>query len=357
MKKIILLIICLFFLNGCYDYVEIDDLVIISGILIDYKDNQFQITSQVLENESESKVKVYTNKCNMIDECISEISKLSNKDIFISHLKVLIITENVIKNNVNYYDFFLRNSKSKMNFDVYYVENKYKDELLNIYKDGKGSSLYLKDLIKFNNKIFSSSSPLPFLELMYKKMEYGITPIYPNIVINNNNNEKSLYLQDLVVFNDNYKKILLNDQEGIYYNIVSNKCNKTNLLFDCDKDKYSLTINNAKTKYKWKNNTLYLNIKLSTKLNNYNCKYDLNKSDSIKKLTTISNNQIKKNILNLINKSKNNNVDFFGFGNYIYKHDKRYFDFKNKNWNNEVKKLNIKVNIDTTITSIGELRK
>ena len=70
MKKILILLSIIFLMSGCYDYVEIDDLVIVTGILIDYNDNQYEVTSEVIENEKESKVKVFTTKCTTIDECI-----------------------------------------------------------------------------------------------------------------------------------------------------------------------------------------------------------------------------------------------------------------------------------------------
>lgn len=356
MKKIIIILIILL-LTGCYDYVEIDDLVIISGMLIDYQDNKYKITSQVIENESETKIKVFTTVADTIEECISEISKLSNKDIFISHLKVLIITEDLIKSNKDFYDFFLRDPKSKMNFYIYYVDNKYKDEILNIYKDDNGSSLYLKDLMVFNNKIFSSSTPVSFLDLTQRKMEYGIDSIYPNISIKENNNEKILYLENLVTFNNKNEKIILNDKNGIYYNMLINNIKKTIINIPCNNGNFSININNQKTKFKWKNNTFNINIILTGKINSYNCKYDLNKSDSIKKLTNLTNNEVKQNVNKLINISKENKTDFIGIGNYIYKHDKDYFDFKNRNWNDNLKNIKIKINVDSTITSIGELRK
>ena len=40
MKKIIVLLIVILVISGCYDYKEIDDIGLISGILIDYKDNK-----------------------------------------------------------------------------------------------------------------------------------------------------------------------------------------------------------------------------------------------------------------------------------------------------------------------------
>ena len=311
-------------------------------MLIDYKDDNFIITSQIIENEKETNIKVYKTTGKTIDECISKISELSNKDIFISHLKIIILTEDLIKSKQDYYDYFLRNTKSKMNFDIYYISNKYKDKIMNIYKDNNGSSLYLKDMIKFNNNIYSSSTKLSFLDLLYKEKEH-ITPIYPNIEIKD---DELLYLKNLIIFDDKFNKIILDDKEGIYYNMLTNNLNKSTLTIPCNNNSFSIKINKSKTKFKWKNNTLYINIKLSSKMNNYDCKYDLNKSNTIKKLSSISDEQITKNINDLINKSKDNNVDFIGFNNYIYKHN-----------NKKISNYNIKVNVNTTITSIGELRK
>lgn len=357
MKKILILLCFIFLLSGCYDYVEIDDLVIISGMLLDYKDNNYVVTSQVIENESKTKIKIYTTECLQIDECIYELSKISNKDIFLSHLKVLILTESVINNGKDYYDYFLRDTKSKMNFYIYYVDDKYKDEILNIYKEDSGSALYIKDLMEFNNKIFSSSTPVSFLDLIYKKLEYGIEPIYPNLKVNKNNDEKILFLENLITFNNKKEKIVLNDIDGITYNMLSNKLIKTIITIPCDENNFSLIINDVKTDYNWKKSILKINTNLKGKMSSYTCKYDLGKSDNIEKLNSIVNQYIKKNINDLITKQIENNIDFLGFGLYIYKHDKNYFDFKNNNWNDNLKNLKIDIKVNTTISSIGEMRK
>ena len=356
MKKLLVLFSLIFLLNGCYDYVEIDDIVIITGMLIDYKDDEYEITAEVIENEGKTQVKVFTTKGKSIDECLHEISKISNKDLFISHLKVLILTESTITSNINYYDYFLREPKSKMNFYIYFVDDKYKKDILNIYKNNNGSSLYIKSLMEFNNKIFSSSTPVSFLDLIYKKMEYGISPIYPNLKIKEDNKEKNIYLENLIVFN-NKEKIVLNDLEGIIYNILTNNLNKTILTIPCDDNNFSIILSETKTKYKWKNNILNLNTSLNAKINNYTCKYSLDEQETIDKLTKMINNYLKDNINDLINISKKNNIDFIGFGSYIYKRDKNYFDFKKDNWNNNLKNIKFNIKVKTIIEGVGETRK
>lgn len=347
MKKILILFTIIFLLCGCYDYIEIEDLLIISGMIIDYKDNQYEITSQIIETEKETTVKVYTTTCDSIDKCIYQISKLSNKDIFISHLKILILTESTIKNKKDFYDYFLRDTKSKMNFYIYYVEDNYKDEILNIYKNNNGSALYIKDLMSFNNKIFSSSTPISFLDYMEMKLEYGIVPIYPNLIVKENNGEKVIYLENIVVFDNNFNKIILNDQEGIFYNIIKNKANKTIITIPCNNNNFSLVLDDIKTKYKCKNNNFKITTKIKSSISSYNCNYDLDDPKSIDKLSNIANNYIKNNINNVIDIAYNNNVDFIGISSYIYKHNKKHSDLKN---------ITTKVKVKTIINSIGEIK-
>ncbi len=356
MKKAFILFCIILMLSGCYDYVEIDDLVIISGMLIDYDDNKYEITSQVIENDGETKIKVFTTTCDSIDKCIYEISKLSNKDIFISHLKTIILTKNTITSNVDYYDYFLREPKSKMNFNVYYVDDEYKDEILNMYKENNGSAFYIKDLIEFNNKIFSSSTPLSFLDLIYKKVEYGIEPIYPNLKIKNNNNEKIIYLENIVTFNDKKEMITLDDKEGIFYNILTNKLNKSLITIPCDKNFFSIEIINSKTKFNW-DNVFNINISIEGKLSTYTCQYNLDDPNTIKKLSTLTSEYVNDNINKIIEIEKENNIDFIGIGNYIYKHNKNYFDFKNNDWYEELENIKFNIKTNTIINAIGEIRK
>ena len=69
MKKIILILLLLT-LTGCKDYTEINDLAIVSGIIIDYVDNKYEITSELIINDKESELQILTTKSTSIDEAI-----------------------------------------------------------------------------------------------------------------------------------------------------------------------------------------------------------------------------------------------------------------------------------------------
>lgn len=359
MKKIIIIIFMSFLLTGCFDYVEVDDLVILTGMIIDYKDNNFEVTSQLIKNEGKSEVQVLTTTGTTIEECIAKISKLSNKDIFISHLKVLIVTENVIKNNIDFYDYFLREPKSKMNFYVYTISDKDKDKVFKLKQEDIGSSMFIKDMMDFNNKIFSSSTPVSFLDLIYKKLENGIEPIYPNLIIKKNNDKDILYLENLIIYNDNKDKIVLNDEESVFYNLATHKVSETVINIPCsDNDKnFSLNLYFINSSNKWKDNTFNINVSTTGKISTYECKSNLDNNKTIEKLNELTNKYIEEKINHVVNIAKKNKADFLGIGNYIYKHDPKYFDFDKNDWNKNLEKINVNVNVETTIKFIGEIRK
>ena len=342
MKKTIVLIVFILIIGGCYDYTEIDDLSLITGMIIDYEDNMYKITTQTIENQDKTTTKQYTTKCYSIDECIYKISSFSNKDIFISHLKTLILTENTIINDTDFYDYFLREPKSKMNFLIYYIDNKDKDKLLNLYTNSNSNSLYLVDLTKFNQKIYSSSIKLYFLDYIQKKIDYGITPIYPSISIKDNR----IYLDKLVTFNNKKEKIELFN-EGIYYNLLKNNINKTILEIPCNNKNYSLEITNSNTKYNLTNSTLNVNTSLKGIISSYDCDFKLDSRENINKLSNLTNKSIEDNINKLIQISKDNDTDFIGLSSYVYKHT-------NKKLN--IKDIKTKVRINTIIESLGEMK-
>lgn len=355
MKKIIILFILILSLTGCKDYVEINDLAILTGIVIDYKDNMYEVTAQLIVNDKDSNIEVFKTKSNSINEAIAELSKLSNKEIFISHLKVLIVTDTVIKENIDFKDYFLRSSKSKMNFYVYVINNEISEKVLNVYKKNDGSSIYLEKIMKFNQNIFSSSTPLKFSDYAYYTYEKGYNLIYPKIKIVKNNNKEVLYLSNLTTFKDD-NEIELSENESIFYNIVSNKAIKATVTIKCDDNNFSVELQDIKTKYKWKNNKFTISNKTNSKVIDYKCKYDLTKKESIEKLNKLTSNYIKDNINNLLTFIKDNNKDVIGIGNYIYKHNKNYFKDKNK-WRNYLNNIEFKIDTKTNITSIGEIKK
>lgn len=355
MKKIILLILSILLLSGCTDYVEINELAIVTGILVDYKDDMYELTSQVIIIDKKSKIEVYVTKGITLDNALLQLSKIINKKIYITHLKILVITENIIKNKANYIDFFLRDSKSRMNFYVYFADDKDSKEVMNIYDDTDGSALYLDRMMIFNRKIFSSSKELEFIDLAHDSLEYGINVVYPVITTKENNEKERLYLDGFVSFNNKLEKLKLSEEDSIFYNIITNNTLRTLISVKCDDKLFTVDAKDASTKFKWKDNTFYIDTHIVGKVDNYECKYSLEDKKTNEILNKLFVDHLKAGVESVINLMKENNNDFLGVGNYIYKHDKDFV--KGKVWDDEIKNIKIKVSIDAAVISTGEMKK
>jgi len=100
MKKIFLLIFLLF-ITGCMNYNELNDLAIIKSIGIEYN-NDYYIYAEIIEDidkDNIPKTKVIKASGKNMDELFNNIKLLVNKEIYLDHIDLLILDENLNNNN------------------------------------------------------------------------------------------------------------------------------------------------------------------------------------------------------------------------------------------------------------------
>ena len=94
MKKYLFIPI-LFILTGCYNYRDLNDLAIVSGISIGRDNNNFKVSVEVvnpsLNQDEEAGFLIYQSSANSIEEAINNISLKAPKQLYLAHLNILII--------------------------------------------------------------------------------------------------------------------------------------------------------------------------------------------------------------------------------------------------------------------------
>ena len=118
MKKI--KILCLLFIScfmtGCWNYNELNDLAITTGIAIDLKEEKYVVSYMIAnakKSEGESKSGetssvVYSGEGSSISAAYTDLNSKISKIPYISHLEVLIISEDAAKKGVmNIIDFLI----------------------------------------------------------------------------------------------------------------------------------------------------------------------------------------------------------------------------------------------------------
>ncbi len=224
MKKIILLFSLIFIFTGCSSYTELNELNIVDTLGIDYVDNKYYLFMNVvdgsLENdEIEEKFITYQTNGDTLEECFHEIYLQSPKRLYLSHIDLLILTDDAINNKFkDIINNFLKNNEYRNNFSVVLL----KDIDLDAFMKKQIPAKNVNNLIKTNHKETGITKQQD-LESMMKELLIDNNTYLPTIQ----------FINDEVVINGftlikNYHVFeQLSELESIIFNLLQNEITKT----------------------------------------------------------------------------------------------------------------------------------
>ena len=118
MKKIFLLFFIII-ITGCMRYTELNDLAIIKSIGIE-RNNEYTLYLEIIDEvDKDNKPKTTIKKTNgkNIQELFTNINKTINKDVYLSHIDLLILDERLNHNDYqNIFKYFINNHKLRNDF-------------------------------------------------------------------------------------------------------------------------------------------------------------------------------------------------------------------------------------------------
>ena len=370
-KIIIITIISLFLLTGCYDYKELNTIGIISAAEISKDEHGFLAKAHVINPHAPDKTSIteapfiiYTGHGKTLQEAFRDITSSSTKFLYSNHLQILIINESIAKENLkDIIDFFARNPSIRTEFYILIGKN---ENILNIITPGSITSSNIKKILETNQEYLGTSNIVTFNEFLNMYLDRHKEIVLPSIEsINYNkesenikNTEKSnltskYQLSTLAIFKNNKLKSYLTKEESLTYNILKNNIKNSILTYHCQPNKYlTLEIIDSKAKIKSKKDELFIDINLKTNLNEIQCNINIEDKKVLNKLKKDIEKYLQKEILKNINNIRNNyNSDIFDFIDIIYKHNHTYYQ-KIKNTWYQKDYQHIKINIDTHIEII-----
>ena len=117
MKKMIFIIPIIFLLTGCYNYREINELAIVSGVSIRKVDDEIELTTEVINPKKEQDASsgeepefiIYTSRAKSVQEAIRKMIKESPRKMYGAHIEILVIDEGIAREYLmDILDFFAR---------------------------------------------------------------------------------------------------------------------------------------------------------------------------------------------------------------------------------------------------------
>lgn len=358
MKKIIILIITIFLLSGC-SYRELNDLAIISAIGIDYDNNEFKLTAQVMNVKSsnsgiaEEESLIYESTGPTIAKAIRNFSIRYPKNAYLGHLELIVINIEAAEQKLDeIFDYFIRSPEARSSSFVVIAKEQKANEILNPNNENKGNfpieglKTVLLDGTKRNGTIYD----LTFEEFLSFYLKEGIDPLVPLIKITKNKGitASATIIEEMAPVQHNKVLKTLNQKQSIAYNTINN--NYYDIIVDCkyqDKDFAAIVYNpKSEVNVELKNNkiTVNIDINIESKITEIDSKINLTNKQIQNSLKKEVDKQLKNYITSLIDYCKENNSDIIGIGNKIYKnYFKEYPKYKNKNLY-EIADFNIKIN-------------
>jgi len=282
MKKIIILIIILL-LTGCNSYIELNDLGIIQIIGLEKIDNNYKLTTSIIEKVDEDTnpiISIYNIEGNTIPELFNKLSLSLNKKIYLSHLDTLIINDSIKTNELeNIINFFLNNNESRNDFLIITT-----NDISNIINNTKSENI--TDLVKLNEKENSQSIYTTMYDLINNY--YNKKPIY----LTNIKYQDKLFINGITKIEHN-KHIQIDEDKSIIINYLLNNINTYKINFRCDNNKF-LYLNILSSNTNYLNNKLLITNEIKVITNDCN----LNKD----KINKTINNYLKDNLKEFTNK-------------------------------------------------------
>lgn len=370
MKKFFLLFIFFLLLSGCYDYKELNDYSIVTGIAIDKSNNMYEV-SVLISNSSksstetdskESNVVVYSGKGTSLYSAFKDIGLISPKEIYIGSFSVLIISEDAAKEGINnVVDLFLRYPNSKKSFYIVIAKDKANDVLKIMTPLANFPSKNISSNLSSSTDLQGIIGKVSFNELISILVQDGINPVINTIKIIGNEEKGSkqsnlettepktyVKLSNLAIFK-NYKLVdIANKEESIGINFINGDVKETYLKVKYNNDYLVIDItkvkSNINTHLENNNPKVTISIKGNAKIIECNADINLENHKNIEKIQKLTNKKVKNIIQKGIKISKKNSSDIFGFGLNLYKKHPNYFKRNKDNWDNIFKNLDIDIN-------------
>lgn len=389
--KTLVLLITLFSLSGCFNYKEINEYAIVSGISIDEKEDdpsKYEVGIQIMnakkdEESDNSLITIYKSDGDTIYEAFEKIMLDSPKELYLGHNEVVVIGENLLKreNPLNYLDYFLRDSQVEKDSLVMVSKGDKAYDVLKIITPLETiPSRNLKSTLSVADNFSGSLTLVTIDEFISDLSLEGEEAIIPSIMIKGNVKEgekmeniaesdpkAKLKFGTLGYFKDGKFKDYLTSDESAGYNFLAGEPNQTYVNVKCSSKNYAtIRVTSSKLKeelsFKDKKPLVSITSSVNADLLEYNCDADFIKSEKyIKELEKKAASKIKTLMVKATDRLyKEEKSDVLKYGSKFY--GKKYKEMKKLGYKkskivNDVSfNFKTKVNINSTNLSIKSVR-
>lgn len=370
-KRVILLLIVAinsFMLTGCWNYVEINQQMNVSGIAIDLgqQGKKYHLSVEVISVGMNAEETISTNVLEIdsdtLFEGIRDLIAMTTKKLYFGHCKTMIIGEKVAKNGIaEIIDVTLRNHEVRKELDIVISKGcDAKDILLTEGIATPIMSYKIFDLMNTSVKAVGGALTTKAYLVFNSIQNEGICTVIPALKIGNIQEKKVLELAGVAVFDNDKLTGFLDKRETEYLSFLNNKIKRSGLVtvqaFENPDLFLSYEVYKSKTKRDLQFNEDVPSVKITVNtfaiIGEVETEQDFSKPEEVGKVKQLLEKNLEEDFTKLIDMAqKKMNCDIFGIGAQIERDNPKMWEKYKDNWEEIFEK--IKINVECKVKIIG----
>ncbi|MBW7571915.1 Ger(x)C family spore germination protein [Caproiciproducens faecalis] len=359
---ILIILINSILFTGCWNYREIDQVLIVAGLAVDKGINdQYKFTVEIAQisggKDSKTTSKTITAEGETMFDAARNLISLSGKRLYWSHAKVIILSRKVAEEGVEkVIDWYTRDSETRENVFLLVSEEATAKEIFDVESTTEGiKSFILGEMIK--NQVSLSKAPITdILQYGIESKTKEISTIIPAVSLKKMNDKMVAQVMGSAIIKNNKLAGFLNGDETKDLNFIRNQVKGGVLTEEMQTDNgpalASLEIFKSNTKVvpaaDGNKIKIDLNIETTVAIDEIEGVENLISEEQQLKLEKSTENTLKKQIQELIRKVQSEyGADIFGFGEKLREDKASQWKRVSNNWEDVFKDL--KVNVETKV--------
>ncbi|TMV46944.1 Ger(x)C family spore germination protein [Paenibacillus mesophilus] len=378
-RRTVVLIVCLCMtvvLSGCWNRRELNDLAIALGMGIDKQGDQYRVSVQIVNPQEiaakkgggdNSPVTIYEESGRTIFECLRRMTTSTPRKIYTSHLRTLIISEEVAREGIkNILDFFARDHELRTDFYVIIArESKAKEAMSVLQPLEKVPANFLFKTLQTSEKAWAPTTGRYLDDLISDLMSKGRAATLTGVRVVGDeeagrsvdnlktaHTNASIKYSSIGVFQKDKLVGWLDESESKGYNFIINKVRSTVGVLVCPKGgEMSVEVIRSDTRLKGKMKdgkpAIEVDVRIEQNIGEVACEVDLNDIGTIAELEQISEKRVRSFLDKVIRTAqKKYRSDIFGFGETIHRDEPKAWQRLENDWGSIFPDIEVEVKLD-----------
>lgn len=374
MRKIavVLALMLMLLQTGCWNAREINELAFVLSIGLDKAGDGFRVTAQIARPDAHSKTStggastekdkpfwVVSSTGKTIFEAIRNMASFSSRRIFWSHIKVIVISEQLARSStLEIFDFFSRNPELRLRTWVAVTPGEAKKLLETESVMEKDPSVYLEKIIE-NRSLSGKAYGIMIKDFLEDYLDPDVGPVTSRIILDESEQKPVMKTNGAYVFDGNRLAGSLNEEETMGLLWIKNKITDSVMVVNCPYDDFPVTLEikkaNAAFESYLDDGIPHYTIKVTTTatLTEQACLTDFNDPQKLDGLKKILESVIQEDIQSTVNAALNLRVDFPGFSHILHNQHKEEWHKVSKNWSELFRNTQVKITVKADIPNMS----